>query len=163
MLESDLEFLISQYLDGTLPADEKGALLRRVETDADARKLLEEYQRLEDVLKAQPVPELPLQQLNARIAIAACLVIASIVGVRVLTDREGRSTAPQASNLPAVVVIEGPRSETAAGEAVVEIQLTPAPAAVQGWRHSEVVVSRPSRVIIASGDAPHSESDSGPF
>ena len=150
-----------------------------------ARKLLEEYQRLEDVLKAQPVPELPLQQLNARIAaavseepatykmpwlrygariaIAACLVIASIVGVRVLTDREGRSTAPQASNLPAVVVIEGPRSETAAGEAVVEIQLTPAPAAVQGWRHSEVVVSRPSRVIIASGDAPHSESDSGPF
>ena len=125
MLESDLEFLISQYLDGTLPADEKGALLRRVETDADARKLLEEYQRLEDVLKAQPVPELPLQQLNARIAaavseepatykmpwlrygariaIAACLVIASIVGVRVLTDREGRSTAPQASNLPSAL------------------------------------------------------------
>ena len=188
MVESDIEFLISQYLDGTLSADEEAALLRRIESDAEARKLFTDYQRLDAALKSQPLPEMPWDELYARIsaavseepeksttskmpwlrygsrvAIAACLVIASVVGVKALTDREDQTTPTRSGHLPAVAMVEGPRLETPAGEAIVEIQLSPAPESVQGWRYSEVVVSRPSRVIIASGDVPRNESDSGPF
>jgi anti-sigma factor RsiW len=39
MSTDQLEFSISQYLDGTLPADEQAALEERLATDAQAREL----------------------------------------------------------------------------------------------------------------------------
>lgn len=59
MTLDELEFAISQYLDGSLPAAEAAELEARFEVDADARQLLEEYRRLDDVLKQSPAaPEL---------------------------------------------------------------------------------------------------------
>ena len=43
MTPDQLEFAISQYLDGTLAADEQAALERHLETDAGARQMLAEY------------------------------------------------------------------------------------------------------------------------
>jgi anti-sigma factor RsiW len=56
MTRDELEFRISQYLDGTLAAGERAALEDRLATDADARAVLDEYRRLETVLKAAPAP-----------------------------------------------------------------------------------------------------------
>jgi anti-sigma factor RsiW len=47
-----LEFAISQYLDGTLLPLETAALEERLAVDADARALLEEYRRTDELLRA---------------------------------------------------------------------------------------------------------------
>jgi anti-sigma factor RsiW len=47
-----LEFAISQYLDGTLPAEERAGLESRLASDASARALLDEYRRLDTIIKA---------------------------------------------------------------------------------------------------------------
>jgi anti-sigma factor RsiW len=52
MTNDDLEFSISQYLDGTLPPQEAAALEERLAEDSAARKLLEEYQSLDRFMKA---------------------------------------------------------------------------------------------------------------
>ena len=58
MITEELEFAISQYVDGTLPASERAALELRLEGDPDARALLDEYRRLETSLK-QDLPAVP--------------------------------------------------------------------------------------------------------
>src|SRR3954469_24291696 len=105
----ELEYSISQYLDGTLPPLERDALEDRLASDADARALLEEYRRLDLALKNQlpPVPGIAWDRLAtqiqqalataeeppvktysirslswaARLAIAAALLFAVSVGV----------------------------------------------------------------------------------
>src|SRR5688500_6358436 len=52
MPRDELEFSISQYLDGTLPAAERDALETRLGSDAEARALYAEYESLQGVLKA---------------------------------------------------------------------------------------------------------------
>jgi anti-sigma factor RsiW len=54
MNDEQLEFAISQYLDGSLPADEAAALEARLNEDAVARELLAAYRRLDALLKATP-------------------------------------------------------------------------------------------------------------
>jgi anti-sigma factor RsiW len=54
MTPEQLEFAISQHLDGTLSAEETAALEARLKDDAAARELLEEYRRLNGLLKVAP-------------------------------------------------------------------------------------------------------------
>jgi anti-sigma factor RsiW len=56
MTRDELEFAISQYLDGTLAEAEQAALEARLAEDGDARALLAEYQRVNALLKAAPLP-----------------------------------------------------------------------------------------------------------
>jgi len=63
----ELEFAISQYLDGALAEAEVSALEERLATDAEARAMLAEYRRLEIVLKAAPRPALDWEALGDRI------------------------------------------------------------------------------------------------
>lgn len=56
MLADDLEFSISQYADGTLPAGERAALEDILRRDSAARALLAEYRRLDGALKAAVAP-----------------------------------------------------------------------------------------------------------
>ena len=58
MTRDELEFQISQYLDGTLAAAQATALELRLATDAEARALLDEYRRLDVALKSAPVPSI---------------------------------------------------------------------------------------------------------
>jgi anti-sigma factor RsiW len=58
MTQEQLEFAITQYLDGTLPAEDVGALERRLGEDAGARALLEEHRKLTEMLRAEPGPAL---------------------------------------------------------------------------------------------------------
>lgn len=121
MTRDELEFSISQYLDGSLAEAEESALENRLATDAEARALLAEYRSLDRVLRASPPPSVDYAALADRItqavaqqdepaqsyrlhwvrtasalAVAACVVIAVGLGIRRLQDDAptgGRSVA----------------------------------------------------------------------
>src|SRR5215217_7013902 len=64
MIDEQLEFRISQYADGTLPAAEVAALEMTLASDADARALLDEYRALDASLKRDlPLPEIKWDRL----------------------------------------------------------------------------------------------------
>lgn len=63
MTFEELEFAISQYLDGTLPAAQVAELEARLAVDAAARALLDEYRRLDSALKLSGVPALQWDRL----------------------------------------------------------------------------------------------------
>lgn len=56
MTRDDLEFSISQYLDGTLAPAARDALETRLGSDAEARALYAQYEALQDVLANAPLP-----------------------------------------------------------------------------------------------------------
>ena len=56
MTRDELEFSISQYLDGTLADAERDALEVRLAGDVEARALLAEYRAIDAGLKAMPLP-----------------------------------------------------------------------------------------------------------
>jgi anti-sigma factor RsiW len=72
MNPEQLEFAISQYLDGSLPAEEVAALEARLNEDAAARGLLAEYRRVDALLKGTPsaVPAIEWGRLAGRIGAA---------------------------------------------------------------------------------------------
>ena len=85
MISEQLEFQISQYADGTLPADEVAALEAALAADADARALLEEYRSLDGSLKRElPLPAVKWDRLAAHISSA----------VAKAADEEERSAVP---------------------------------------------------------------------
>src|SRR5258706_13819467 len=69
MLDEQLEFSISQYLDGTLSPDEAAALEARLKDDAAARELLEEYRNLNALLKSPAgLPAIAWDELAAHLS-----------------------------------------------------------------------------------------------
>lgn len=190
MTREDLEFSISQYLDGTLPPLERDALDERLATDAQARRILAEFQRLNAELKAAlpPPDDVDHDALHARIlaateqvdvpvrnyalpwvsgasrwaAVAAVLLVA--LGLVALLLRD--NTAPPAgggTSPVAVARVAGPQAQPASAAPVQIISIGPSTVAARGdtdW--SQVIVVRPSRVIIASG-APAGQDSGGPY
>jgi len=69
MTQDQLEFAISQYLDGTLPPEERSALEQRLATDANAQRLLDEYRSLDALAKGVlPLPNFNWNKLSASIS-----------------------------------------------------------------------------------------------
>jgi hypothetical protein len=65
----ELEFAISQYIDGTLNPLEQALLEEVLASDPSARAMLEEYRRLDAAMKQSlPQPAVDLDLLNARIS-----------------------------------------------------------------------------------------------
>jgi anti-sigma factor RsiW len=144
MTRDELEFQISQYLDGTLGGAEESALEARLAADADARALLDEYRRLDVVLKAAPVPAVDWDALSGQIcgavaeqeqepaqtyrigayrtmtglALAACLLIGLGFGIRLLQRSPMNQTGGVAAVKPSKAPVE-----------IVVVDATPAPAA----------------------------------
>ena len=115
MNRDELEFAISQYLDGTLPEAQRPALEARLADDATAQAILAEDRALTDLLRASgPAPEVRWDRLaesissaidealDARVAraswwmrirmpaglaAAACALLAVGIGVHLLTSR----------------------------------------------------------------------------
>jgi hypothetical protein len=135
MTRDELEFQISQYLDGTLAGDDQSALEARLAEDADARAMLDEYRRLDVVLKAAPVPAVDWDALSAQIrdavaeqeleparsyrigafrtlaglALAASVLIGIGFGIRLLqpvgTNKIGGSVALNPAKTPVEIVV----------------------------------------------------------
>lgn len=172
MTRDELEFSISQYIDGALPPLERAALEEKLATDAEARAVLDGYRRLNGLVNsALPLPrvqwdrlaaqlsktvagaELPVRNyslVRARllrpIAIAASILIA--VGIGWFAYRGDEAQKPVIT----AVQVQGPRIEAASGPVVQAISIGPAPTVPENWRYAEGVVSRRSRVeIFATG------------
>lgn len=69
MNAEQVEFLISQYADGTIAPADRVALESHLDANPDARLLVDEYRELNDLIRtaAPPVPEFDLGAMTARI------------------------------------------------------------------------------------------------
>jgi negative regulator of sigma E activity len=183
MTRDELEFAISQYLDGNLAEAQESALEARLATDAEARALLAEYRSLDRVLRAAPKPAVDHDELASRIrgavereaapaqsyrlhwvrtvsafALAACVVIAAAVGIRrlTMTDRTGQNPMAEA---PAkqIIVVDAMTRPAVSTQPVAIVSVGP-PANPQDRsafaRYDEDLLSRPSQVIIARSGYP---------
>lgn len=71
MNDEQLEFAISQYLDGSLPVAETAVLEARLNEDVAARELLEEYRKVDALLKAPAaLPAVAWDKLSAHLSSA---------------------------------------------------------------------------------------------
>jgi anti-sigma factor RsiW len=105
----------------------------------------------------------------ARLALAASVLVASAVGISVYTSMQHNSTAPAHHDHDVAVVtapasvsiVTGPVAE-AAPDGVSEVSIGPAPQ-VAGTsdvsRYSNDLVTRPARLVIASGINPPTSTD----
>src|SRR5437588_5907133 len=69
-MRDDVEFLIVQYLDGSLAAGERAALEARLGDDPEAQALLEEHRRLDTILRRDPIPDIRWEALARQISSA---------------------------------------------------------------------------------------------
>jgi anti-sigma-K factor RskA len=141
MNREQLEFSISQYADGTLPAAETAALETTLANDADARALLEEFRKLDAIVKTTEIPlpavdwdrfadhlsravaeedrattSIPIRPRGGawwvkRVAIAAVVVLAA--GVALLWPRHGGHSE--------IAKVSGPQVPTAPAVAIVQV------------------------------------------
>jgi len=170
MNREQLEFSISQYLDGTLPGEQRSLLEQRFEADAEARELLAKYRSLNDVLRIElPVPEMhwerlaerlsasvadvdlsaPSYRIGPRFTMASLAIAASVllaIGMAFVIFRQGRSSSPQPT---AIVQVEGPRLEPTTAPAIAEISIGPADTLAKNkYQLSEPMNESPSHAIF---------------
>ena len=67
MTRDQLEFSITQYLDGSLPESQRVALMERLEKDPEARELLEEHRRLDNVFGRASLPAFQLEAFSKQL------------------------------------------------------------------------------------------------
>jgi hypothetical protein len=70
MISEELEFSISQYVDGTLPPAERESLEHILTENVEAKSLLDEYLRLNIVLRRSPLPAMNFDALAMSISSA---------------------------------------------------------------------------------------------
>jgi anti-sigma factor RsiW len=190
MLDEQLEFAISQYADGTLPASRCQALEAQIAGDPELAALLAEYQQIENALQTAPaLPAINWDRLASRLsdvvtesdhqdqpirlyaspwvrrvasfAVAACLAVAIGIGY------EHGKTSPARPNGPTELAVFGPVADAPAGAVVQQITIGPSPAVAMEdatWRYSDSgVVAEPQRVVIASSDAPAQDTPATPY
>jgi negative regulator of sigma E activity len=140
MTRDELEFSISQYLDGTLAADQHAALEERLATDAEARAMYAEYQSLQGVLTTSlpAMPEVDWDQFAARVsaavdreevpaqsykinrwfsrpmkfAVAASVLVAGAIAFTVMRPPGRTNTGPSPEGPTQIVRIDSPAEAT---------------------------------------------------
>ena len=170
MIDQQLEFQISQYLDGTLSPAQITALEERLASDPEAAALLEEYRRMDEVVKGSlPLPPVNWDRLAAHLSAAVAQEEAPVRHYKLPAARFARAAAlaaavalaagiffmipeRQTGNSPdAGMVVVGPSAQQAAGAPVQVVTISPGPEAAELEAHTaEVAVSRPPTILIAS-------------
>lgn len=181
MSADELEYAISQYLDGTLPPLERSALDERLAADPVARAMLEQYRRLNSALKgglpemsavawdrlagtiqqSVAAEELPVRHYSirsiswtGRLAVAASLLAA--IGIATFFIERG-TEKPAAQGL---AIISGPQAQQSRGPVLSNISIGPSPTMANIWHPGQEVVSRPTVVLIDSAHISGQDSDS---
>ncbi|HZZ42025.1 MAG TPA: anti-sigma factor [Tepidisphaeraceae bacterium] len=184
MNTEQFEFLLSQQLDGTLSAEDSSALQAHLATAPGARRLADEYQNLNSLLKSfPPVPAIDYRALASRIndaidnqyaappirlnwnwtaigsglAMAACMMLAVGLWMR-------PATGIRHSVVPTVAAIAAPHIEVAVlqpedakleiGPALQRVSVGPPVNQSNSPILSEAIVSRPNTLFIAKADQP---------
>jgi anti-sigma factor RsiW len=181
MIAEEVEFQISQYADGTLPASELKYVEDLLRSDSAAQKILAEYRRLNGHLAKLRGPDVQwdrfAQQISNEIAdsdrpsvagrigffqyrmrIAAAVLIACtafIVTRHAFTPKQ--IAAPVVT--PSVSEVSGPQAEVASGKPEQDVSISPSPALARDSRYGEDVISQgPSKVVII-GRVPSKQTD----
>jgi len=178
MISEQIEFQISQYVDGTLSSAEHAAVDELLAGDPHARKILADYRRLNLQLTmmnagpsvqwdglcdrlsagidrgAAPVVAGRIGRLSSfasKLRIAAALLLAATAWM-ILRHRSNPVT-PAIPHAPvSAMEVQGPQSEIATGPAVEDVQVKPSQMAArnQAPRYGEGVIDQgPSKVVIS--------------
>ncbi|HEX8341661.1 MAG TPA: hypothetical protein VF624_12185 [Tepidisphaeraceae bacterium] len=133
-----------------LPAIDFDAFAARLSAAVDA----------EDAHLPQPIrlPTAPAQAHSSwrkRVAVAAVAVIGATTAAVILSDRGGPAAPPAVAGQ---LFVAGPAAETAATPGKIEIVIGPSQRLVDRGMTAgltdEIIVKRPSRVVISAADAP---------
>jgi anti-sigma factor RsiW len=200
------EFAISQHADGTLPADQAASVEARLHEDAAARELLGQHRKLNDLLKSPAaLPAIRWEKLAehlshvvadaaeppsiklfpnrwvrgaTRLAIAACVLLASSVGIHSYLAHRGGTGVPvpivigpsqvdptQVAMKPIVVQIGGAETQTLQGPAVATITIGAGPGAGadDSPAFAEGIITTSPRSLIASNAATAQDSTLMPY
>jgi hypothetical protein len=187
MTRDEIEFLISQYIDGTANELDRARIEEILATDADARAMLSEYQRLVSIVKSSlPVPEIAWDSLSGRIANETAKLEMPVKHYRLRFATVSKFAALAAmvtivvgvivkSRPPITNVDVGP-GRVAVNTAPVDVQISLPPAMAAGrvsdiqigqpsgfasadFRSSEAIVSSPTSIWIASGEGSAQDTD----
>ncbi len=178
----EIEFLISQYLDGTANELDRARIEEVLATDAGARAILSDYQRLNVIVKsALPVPEIAWDEFSASISaetakldiplksfrigfgtwskVATIAAMLAVVVGGIVKLRPSNSAVPNSETASRVAVnttpidVEISAPPALASAPVSEIQIgQPSGLALVDYHSSEAIVSAPSSIWIASGE-----------
>ncbi len=165
--DDELEFLISQYLDGTLDEARQQALVERIQQDPDLERLLEEYRATDRIVRraAGEVPEIDWAEFEAgvrrgrqasRVGSGSCrktirvfAPLAAAAAVAIVFSllyqvRPDRGSVGPASRVVTVVEIARPADPTPEpGEAFVSYSYEP------DESYEREQSAKPSRAVIA--------------
>jgi anti-sigma factor RsiW len=174
MLAETTEFQISQYLDGTLSAAEQSAVESMLASNADARKVLADYRRLnQQLVSTNAGPSVNWNSLSGHISgsieqqadrplvagrigfgstaikIAAALLLT--VGTALVARHYAVRPAVAAPKAIAGedVAVSGPSAEPPAGPASVDVSVAPSVTAMRNDPARYGEANRPSRVVIS--------------
>ncbi|MBC7784665.1 MAG: hypothetical protein H7144_12575 [Burkholderiales bacterium] len=183
-----LEYAISQYLDGTLSVMDRRVLEERLAADAEARLMLEDYRRLDERVIAGSRLNLPINydrfaaHVSAQIDnepahVAGPLAMPGMamgVWVRRFAIAAGVVMAvgigmhfipqgPTASHPAGSMVVIGPAVETNSGGGTISISYGPTDAlrerGVAMSLVDDAIASHSPRVVISASDQPASGAD----
>src|SRR6185312_8276827 len=155
MTRDELEFAISRYLDGTLPAEERASLEAQMASDPQAQAMLEQERSLTAAIRASsPLPAIEWDQLalqisqavdeqaearmrkvswslrfgpSAFLALAASVLLAVGIGVLlVVGPRTSPSSTPHNPVAPqTALLVQGPEEEKPAGPSGIDVSIGP--------------------------------------
>ena len=181
MQHDELEFLISQYADGTLDEADRVAVDRALASDAGARAMLEEHRALTRLMRAAPMPEVRWDrlaemisgaiddELEARmkraswlirparagwLALAASVLIAGGIAAHFMIGQKNQTSAPGVTAAPRSLLVELSQPDSPQGKVVSEIAIGAGGAYAKDSTlapYADDIDTRPAHVVIASG------------
>jgi negative regulator of sigma E activity len=156
MLDEQLEFAISQYADGTLPASRRQAIEAQIAADPALDALLEEYRQIGSALQSAPaLPAINWDRLASHLSDAvaqsdvqsdiqdqpiplyanpwvrriASLAVAACLAVAIGVGYErGKTSSTAVPSGPTQLAVTGPVADAPAGAVVQQITIGPSPA-----------------------------------
>lgn len=147
MLPEELEFRLTEYLDGSLPPDQRPQIERILAQNPAARAQLHEYRRLDGFLRdAMPVPMIDWDRLAGKISsaidnrrtgagvfrlprfwipAAAALAASVALGLAIASYMRPIQTPPVQPR--AFALVTGPQSQVPTGTTLADVHLSLAP------------------------------------
>ena len=190
LTRDEIEFLISQYIDGTANELDRARIEEVLATDSDARAMLAEYERLNSFVKtAMPIPEIAWNDLVAGISAKTANLDVPVkhFRLRFATLSKVAALAAMVTIVVGVIVksrpprtIEVESNRVAVNTAPVDVQISLPPAlavspvsdiqigqpgglAVVDYHSSEAIVSAPTSIWIASGEGSAQDTEPTPY
>jgi anti-sigma factor RsiW len=188
MISEQIEFQISQYVDGTLSLDEQAAVDQLLAVDGRARKILADYRKLNAHLaKLNVGPSVHWDRLSEHLSAGVDRATAPVIAGRIgqwssfsskmriaaailfaasawmIVRHHGHSVQPVTPQTPVSRMdVSGPQPEVANGPTIEDVQVKPSQLASgsNATRYGEGVIDHgPSKVVI-SGITPSPRKDS---